>query len=345
MMMRAAVMRNRAFTIEDRPMPIPGSGDVLLKTRLCGICGSDLHQFKHAAEIDELVRSMGAPGQDLSKGMVLGHEYVGEIVAFGPETQQSLKVGDRVVSVPFLMRDGAPVPIGANVEVDGAYAEYFLGSEALLLKIPDDVPDAAAALVEPLGIAVHAVAKSFLNGDSHPCVILGCGPIGLAIAAVLKMRGVETIIASDFSPKRRALAQAMGATQTVHPKEASPFSLLAPTAPAIVFDCTGVRGVLSQAIIEAPAGSQIIVAGIPQGEDSFNPMIAIAKELNLQFVLYYAPEEFAEALRAIADGQLDWRPLVTGTVGLDGIEEAFAALGDPETHAKIMIDPWSDARL
>ena len=74
-------------------------------------------------------------------------------------------------------------------------------------------------------------------------------------------------------------------------------------------------------------------------------MIAIAKELNLQFVLYYAPEEFAEALQAIADGNLDWQPLVTGTVGLDGIEEAFVALGDPETHAKIMIDPWSDARL
>jgi 2-desacetyl-2-hydroxyethyl bacteriochlorophyllide A dehydrogenase len=288
---------------------------------------------------------MGAPGQDLTKGMVLGHEYVGEIVAFGPETQQSLEVGDRVVSVPFLLRAGAPVPIGANVEVDGAYAEYFLGTEALLLKIPDDVPDAAAALVEPLGIAVHAVAKSFLNGNSHPCVVLGCGPIGLAIAAVLRMRGVETIIASDFSPKRRQLAQAMGATQTVHPKETSPFSLLAPAVPAIVFDCTGVRGVLSQAIIEAPNGSQIVVAGIPQGEDTFNPMIAIAKELNLQFVLYYAPEEFAEALQAIAGGNLDWKPLVTGTVGLDGIAEAFAALGDPETHAKIMIDPWSDARL
>jgi threonine dehydrogenase-like Zn-dependent dehydrogenase len=345
MTMRAAVMRDRAFTIEDRPMPVPGSGDVLLKTRLCGICGSDLHQFKHAAEIDDLVRSLGAPGQDLSKGMVLGHEYVGEIIAFGPDTQQALKVGDRVVSVPFLLRDGAPVPIGANVDVDGAYAEYFLGSEALLLKIPDDVPDAAAALVEPLGIAVHAVAKSFLKGNSHPCVILGCGPIGLAIAAVLRMRGVETIIASDFSPKRRILAQAMGATRTVHPKETSPFSLLSPAVPAIVFDCTGVRGVLSQAIIEAPNGSQIVVAGIPQGEDSFNPMIAIAKELNLQFVLYYAPEEFAEALQAIADGQLDWKALVTGTVGLEGIQDAFAALGDPETHAKIMIDPWSDARL
>lgn len=345
MTMRAAVMRDRTFAIETRPMPVPGRGEVLLKTRMCGICGSDLHQFKHAAEIDALARSLGAPGQDLSKGMVLGHEYVGEIVGFGPDTQRRLNIGDRVVSVPFLLRDGASVPIGANVEVDGAYAEYFLGSEALLLKIPDDVPDAAAALVEPLGIAVHAVAKSMLDGDSHPCVVLGCGPIGLAIVAVLRMKGASTIIASDYSAKRRELALTMGATRAVHPKENSPFAAMAADKPAIVFDCTGVRGVLGQAIAEAPMGSQIVVAGIPQGEDSFNPMIAISKELNLQFVLYYAPDEFAQALDAIAKGSLDWKPLVTGTVGLDGIAGAFSALEDPEVHAKIMIDPWSDARL
>lgn len=343
--MRSAVLRAQTFTIEDRPIPTPGPGEVLLKTRMCGICGSDLHQFKHAAEIDALAREMGAPGQDLSKGMVLGHEYVGEVVAFGPETQQALQIGDRVVSVPFLLRDGAPVPIGANVEIDGAYAEYFLGSEALLLKIPDTVPDAAAALVEPLGIGVHAVAKSLLDGDSHPCVILGCGPIGLAIAAVLRMKGVTTIIASDYSPKRRTLAKQMGATTEVDPRAQSPLSLLEPTQSAIIFDCTGVRGVLGKTIIEAPTGSQIVVAGIPQGEDSFSPMIAIAKELNVQFVLYYAPAEFSEALDAIANGELDWQPLVTGTVGLDGIQEAFKVLEDPETHAKIMIDPWSDARL
>ncbi|WP_408591798.1 zinc-binding dehydrogenase [Novosphingobium sp.] len=343
--MRTAVLRDRAFMIEDRPIPTPGPGEVLLKTRLCGICGSDLHQFKHAAQIDQLARSMGAPGQDLAKGLVLGHEYVGEVVGFGPNTQQALQPGDRVVSVPFLLRDGSPVPIGANVEVDGAYAEYFLGTEALLLKIPDGVPDAAAALVEPLGIGVHAVAKSVLQGNSHACVILGCGPIGLAIAAVLRMRGVSLVIASDFSPKRRALATTMGATRAVHPREESPFAALPPGLPVIVFDCTGARGVLAQAINEVPVGAQIVVAGIPQGEDSFNPMVAIAKELNIQFVLYYAPEEFAEALAAIASGQLDWQPLVTGTVGLDGIAGAFAALEDPEVHAKIMIDPWSDAHL
>jgi threonine dehydrogenase-like Zn-dependent dehydrogenase len=343
--MRAAVMRDRAFTIEDRPMPVPGPGEVLLRTRLCGICGSDLHQFKHAREIDATARAMGAAGQDLDKGMVLGHEYVGEVVAFGPDTVQALAIGERVVSVPFLLRDGAPVPIGANVQVDGAYAEYFLGTEALLLKIPDGVPDAAAALVEPLGIAVHAVAKSMLGEGNMPCAVLGCGPIGLAIIAVLKMRGVSTIVASDFSPKRRELALGMGASDVVHPRERPVFEALGTAAPAIVFDCTGVRGVLSQTINTAPVGSQIVVAGIPQGEDSFNPMIAIAKELNLQFVLYYTPAEFAEALAAVASGQLDWQPLVTGTVGLEGIAGAFSALEDPERHAKIMIDPWSDARL
>ena len=344
--MRAAVMRDSVFVIEERPQPVPGPGEVLLRTRLCGICGSDLHQFKHAREIDATARAMGAAGQDLDKGMVLGHEYVGEVVAFGPDTVQSLAIGDRVVSVPFLIRDGLPVPIGANVEVDGAYAEYFLGTEALLLKIPEGVPDAAAALVEPLGIAVHAVAKSMLTaaGDT-PCAVLGCGPIGLAIIAVLKMRGVSNIVASDFSPKRRDLARLMGATQVVHPKEQPVFAALGAAGPAIAFDCTGVRGVLSQTINEAPVGSQIVVAGIPQGDDSFSPMIAIAKELNLQFVLYYTPEEFAEALSAVASGQLNWRPLVTGTVGLEGIAGAFAALEDPETHAKIMIDPWSNARL
>ena len=343
--MRSAVLREQTFTVEDRPTPIPGSGEVLLKTRVCGICGSDLHLFKHAAEIARTAEAMGAPAQDLTKGLVLGHEYVGEIVAFGPDTSQTLNAGDRVVSVPFVVRDGQWLPVGANPSIDGAYAEYFLGSEALLLKVPDDVPDEAAALVEPLGIGVHAVAKSRLAGSEQPCIILGCGPIGLAVAAVLKSKGVQTIIASDFSPKRRELALAMGATKVVHPKETSPFADMALAGPAIVFDCTGVRGVLAQAIAEAPAGSQIVMAGIPQGEDSFLPMLAIAKELSIQFVLYYAPEEFAEALRMIGAGELNWRPLVTGVVGLHAVQSAFAALEDPETHAKILIDPWEERRL
>ncbi len=339
-MMRAAVLRDQAFHVEERPLPEAGPGEVLLKTRLCGICGSDLHLFKHAAEIAKLGEEMGAPPQDLSQGLILGHEYVAEVAAFGPATAQTLAIGDRVVSVPFLFRDGAPLPIGASVAVTGAYAQYFLGTEALLLKVPDNVPDEAAALVEPLAIAVHAVAKSPIAGDSHAVVIQGCGPIGLAVAAVLRMRGVSTVIAVDFSPRRRNLALTMGATKAVDPRETPAFAELPAGRPVLVFDCTGAKGVLARTIREAPAGTQIVVAGIAPGEETISPTLAIAKELGIQFVLYYAPGEFAEALQAVADGQLDWRPLVTGTVGLSGVGAAFDELGDPERHAKVMINPW-----
>ena len=340
--MRAAVLRDQAFAVEERAVPQPGPGDVLVKTRFCGICGSDLHLFKHSAEIARVGAELGAPAQDLTRGLILGHEFVGEVAGFGPDTVQTLKVGDRVVSVPFLLKDGAPLPIGASVDVVGAYAEYFLASEALLLKVPDAVSDEAAALVEPLAIAVHAVAKSpVLNGD-YGAVILGCGPIGLAVAAVLKARDVATIIGSDFSPKRRDLATRMGATLTVDPRAQTPFAAYAAaaaTTPLVVFDCTGAKGVLARTIRQAPQGAQIVVAGIAPGEETISPMIAIAKEIGVQFVVYYQPDEFAEALAMIGDGKLDWRPLVTGTVGLDGVAGAFAALEDPETHAKILIDP------
>ncbi len=341
-MMRAVVLRDSLLTVEDRPIPDPGSGDVLIKTHYCGICGSDLHLAKHGAEIAKIGEEMGAPPQDLSRGMVLGHEFIGEIVAFGKDTAQTLNVGDRVVSVPFLLRDGAPVSIGASFDVSGAYAEYFLASEMLLMKVPDTVPDEAAALVEPLAIAVHAVAKSPISGDSHGVIIMGCGPIGLVVAAVLKAKGITAIVASDFSPKRRDLATAMGATDVLDPRERSAFTAVADAArgkPVAIFDCTGAKGVLARTIKEAPVGAHITVAGIAPGEETFSPMIAIAKEIGLQFVVYYTPEEFGEALTMIGAGKLNWQPLVTGTVGLDGVAAAFVALEDPETHAKILIDP------
>lgn len=336
-MNRTAVLRDRRFTVEARPLPVPGPGQVLLKTRLCGICGSDLHLFKHAEEIAKVAESFGAPAQDMSAGLVLGHEFVAEVAGHGPETAGLHPVGTRVVSVPFLLEGGVPKPIGSNVEVAGAYADYFLASEALLLPVPDGVPDAAAALVEPLAVAVHAVNKAVLQAET--AVILGCGPIGLAIAAVLRMRGLTRIVAADFSPKRRQLAEAMGATETVDPKVQSALAPLMAGGPVLVFDCTGAKGVLARAVAEAPIGSEIVVAGIAAGEETFNPMVAIAKELRLTFVVYYAPEEFAEALRLMATGDFAWEPLVTGHVGLDGVQQAFAELENPELHAKVMVDP------
>lgn len=347
-MMRAAVLRERRFSVEERPRPEPGPGQVLLKTRLCGICGSDLHLAKHLDEIVAAGVELGVPAPDLSNGVVLGHEFVGEIAAFGPETQQSLSVGDRVISVPFLIEGGVPKPIGASPEADGAYAEYMLASEMLLLKLPDGLPDEAAALVEPFAIGVHAVNKAGIPPQSAAALILGCGPIGLAIANVLRMRGVETIVAGDFSPKRRELVQVLGATAAVDPRVADPYALVAeqaPGKPVVVYDCTGAPGVLGRITRAAPIGARIVVAGIPPGDEPISPMLAISKELMFQFVVYYTPEEFAETLALVAEGKLDWRPLVTGRIGLDAVSDAFRVLEDPEQHAKIVIDPWNGGAL
>jgi 2-desacetyl-2-hydroxyethyl bacteriochlorophyllide A dehydrogenase len=345
--MRAAVLRDRAFAVEERATPVPGEGQVLLRTRMCGICGSDLHLAKHLDEIVEMGVGLGAPRPDLSNGMILGHEFVGEVAGFGPETQGTLEVGDRVVSMPFLIEGGVPKPIGASVEAAGAYAQYMLASEALLLKVPDHVPDGAAALVEPFAIAVHAVAKAGGEPSDAAALILGCGPIGLCIANVLKMRGVTTIVASDFSPRRRELAATLGATGVVDPRDGDAFAAVAAAAPGrplVIYDCTGAQGVLGRTIRNAPQGARVVVAGIAHGEESISPMLAIAKELSIQFVVYYTPEEFAQTLDHVAAGRLDWRPLVTGTVGLAEVDGAFRALEDPEGHAKIVIDPWRDAR-
>lgn len=342
-MMRAAVLRNKMFSVEERAIPVPGPGQVLLKTRLCGICGSDLHLAKHLDEIVKAGEELGAPPEDLSNGLILGHEFVGEIAGFGPDTAQTLPIGQRVASVPFLLQGAIPKPIGASTEASGGYAEYMLASEMLLLPVPDSLPDEAAALVEPFAIGVHAVNKAGINPDAAAAIVLGCGPIGLAVAAVLAMRGCKTIIAGDFSPKRRALASAMGATHVLHPRDDDPYAVLATAArgqPVVIYDCTGAAGVLGRTIKACPVGSRIVVAGIAPGEEVISPMLAISKELMLQFVVYYTPEEFAETLSAVADGRLDWAPLVTGTIGLGQVGAMFDELADPERHAKVLINPW-----
>lgn len=347
MSMRAAVMRGDRFVIEERPTPVPGPGDVLVRVRACGVCGSDLHYFHHVDSMIENVRALGAPTDEMERtlraGPILGHEFVCEVVDFGPDTDRRLERGQRVCSMPFLSRGGAPLLIGSSPEASGAFAEFMLLSEALLLPVDAAISDEAAALVEPLGIAVHAVNKALMQ-PQDVAVIVGCGPIGLAIIAVLKARGCAHIIASDLSPKRRDLAAIMGATEVIDAGQGSVIAAATqatPGAPLVVFENTGAPGMLHRLVLEAPQNTRIIGTGIPAGAESFIPMLAISKELQLTFVIFYTPAEFAEALALIGDGALDWRALITGKVGLDGVTQAFADLADPERHAKILIDPWA----
>ena len=130
--MRAAVMRNSRIVADDVPEPIPGAGEVLVKTLACGICGSDLHALKHAKQFVE--NAPGGMGMDISRDVVMGHEFCAEILDYGPQTSRALKVGTRVCSYPMLFRNGAPVSVGYSNDVPGGYAQRIVLMEQLLLQ-------------------------------------------------------------------------------------------------------------------------------------------------------------------------------------------------------------------
>ena len=224
--MRAVVMEDAKLRIDELPEPVPGPGEVLVDVLACGICGTDLHCAAHGPAFNAAVK--GATGTellDLSRPIVFGHELVGRVVSYGPGTDARIPVGRRVVSMPMLLR-AQPVLLGfAGPEAPGGYAERMLLSEPLLIEVPDHVRTEVAALTEPLAVAYRSVARADLGGDDVPLVV-GCGPIGLAVIAVLKMTGVGPIVASDLSAERRVIAQRLGADIVVDPADASPYEAL-----------------------------------------------------------------------------------------------------------------------
>lgn len=358
--MRAVVMQDGNLAVQDLPEPVPGPGEVLVEVLAAGICGSDKSCAAHGDGFNRASRAlMGVDMLDLDRPIVFGHEFVARIASYGPETQQHLPVGTRVVSMPMLLRE-QPVLIGfAGAETPGAYAERMVLSEALLIGVPDELPTDVAALTEPMAVALHSVNRVDTTVNDVP-LVLGCGPIGLAVIAILKMRGLGPIVAADLSPERREFAMTMGADVVVDPVTDSPYTawmqaaatedpalMAAPTAvfgqlplrPTVGFECTGAPGLLQQMVAGAPAGSRISVAGINLDPDTIEPAHGILKELDIRFCLYYTPEEFAETAELLASGQLTAAPLLTGTVGFDGVADAFERLGNSPTDAKILIDP------
>jgi threonine dehydrogenase-like Zn-dependent dehydrogenase len=232
--------------------------------------------------------------------------------------------------------------VGYSNDAPGGYGELMLLSAALILPVPNGLPTEYAALTEPMAVGLHAVNKARMDASDAPFVV-GCGPVGLAVIAALKLEGAAPIVAADFSPMRRRLAEALGADVVIDPA-AEPamqaYLKVSNLRPAVIFECVGVPGMLRQIMRDAPIGSRIIVAGVCMEDDMIKPALGINKELALQFVLGYTPDEFAGTLQSIADGRIDVAPLVTGRVALDAVPAAFEELANPEKHAKILVEPW-----
>ncbi len=338
--MRAAIFRGGDLVVDTMPAPVPAQGQVLVKTLACGICGSDLHAAKHAHRMVEVTRRIpGRVPMDLSRDVVFGHEFCCEVLDYGPKTDKKLKPGTRVCSMPVMMEADGLKGMGYSNNYVGGYAEQMLLAAPLMLEVPNGLPTEHAALTEPLAVGVHAVEKGLLKGDDAALVI-GCGPVGLAVIAALRLKNIRPIVAADFSPKRRELAVKMGADIVLDPATEDPYGKLAAGKRAVLFECVGVPGLIQQALEKAPRDAKIVVVGVCMEADAIEPMFGIVKELSLQFVLGYTPEEFARSLRLLAEGAVDAPSLITGKVGLDGVKGAFEELGNPERHTKILVEPW-----
>jgi threonine dehydrogenase-like Zn-dependent dehydrogenase len=192
-----------------------------------------------------------------------------------------------------------------------------------------------------MAVGLHAVAKSQIAAGES-AVVLGCGPVGLAVIAALRLRGIDMVVASDFSPTRRALAMTMGASAAVDPAVQPPVEAwqeLDGRRPLVIFEAVGVPGMLDAAMRAAPVGGRVLVVGVCMEADHVQPAIGVNKELNIQFAFAYAPDEFSASLRALAEGEIDGEPMITGSVGLDGVPGAFIELAQPDRHCKILVEP------
>lgn len=378
--MKSVVCQNTELRVVDRDALKPSKGQVLLQVLRCGICGSDLHLRHHCDHMNALIQRQGYHHfPRASDAIVFGHEFCGEVLDYGSETSRKLKTGARVCAVP-LLRNGEVIDlVGLSARSPGAYAEQVVVQESLMMPVPNGLDADRAALTEPMAVALHAVRRSEIK-KGEVGIVIGCGPVGLAVIAMLKAVGVGTVIASDFSAGRRELAKGCGADVVVNPAESSPYANweqygfigtlpgmlelgvgtreklgklpvpwwhtwrlaewlgLKPKRP-VVFECVGVPGILQKILDGVPLQSRVVVVGVCMQADTIEPAVGINKEIELRFVLGYSPLEYRDSLHMLADGKVGCAHLITGTVGLAGVERAFGALGDPERHAKILIDP------
>lgn len=354
--MKAAVARDHRIVVDDLPDPVPDSGDALVAVQACGICGSDLHTLEHADRFGEMLAESlsgvpaaeGGSGFDPAADFVLGHEFSAEVLELGPDTSGVAVVpGDLVASIPVRLAGTRLQPLGFSNEALGAYAERMLLTAAMCLKVPNGLDARRAALTEPMAVGLHAVARSGIQ-PGEAALVVGCGPIGLAVVAWLRVRGIEPIVAADFSSRRRALAARFGAHEVVDPRvepAIEAWRRVDGRQPLVAYEAVGVPGMLDSIMADAPPQARVLVVGVCMAPDTITPMVGIVKELNLQFALGYDPAEFADTLRAIAEGTIDVTPLVTGAVGLDGVATAFETLADPEGHVKILVEPGAPATI
>jgi len=343
---KAAVFEapKQPLKIETVADPTAGDHDLIVAVSACGICGSDLH----VADADG---THGMP--PLPRGAVMGHEFAGTVVDAGAAVRAAWPNGTRVTALPTLgcgrcaaclagagSRCAKALPIGLG-HAPGAYAEFVRVRAHETLRLPENVDDRHAATVEPLAVGLRAVRAAQLErGDD--VLILGAGPIGLAVAAWSKFFGARHVIVSDLVPGRLATAEQMGATSVVdgNGKDvAARIAAIAGGPPRVVFECVGLPGLQQLAMTHAAVDGRIVIVGVCMEPDRILPIQALMKELTVKYVLRYERADFALALDMLAAGRITTTPMISGTVGFADFPATFEHLKTSKTESKILLSP------
>lgn len=336
--MKAAVYQgvDVGLRIERVADPTPGPNDVVLKVERCGVCGSDVH-------MTDGVGLMECPA-----GMVLGHEFAGEIVEIGSEVS-GVAVGDRVTALAMPGCGRCPACIAGDllsctadeaekVYASGAFAEFVRTIGAGVVKLPDDVGWEAGALVEPLAVALHGVRLSGAQPGDR-VTIVGAGPIALSTLTWLRARGVDDVTVVASSVRREHFARALGATEFIAADPADPTTH--PQGADLVVEAAGTPGAIAMAFGMARPRGAVISFGFCDVQDGFIPALVLMKELKLQFSMMYNRAEFETTVDALARQIIDPAAMISEVVSLDRLPAAFDALHATNEQCKVMIDPWA----
>ncbi len=341
--MKAAYIQNGAVAVGDMPEPVPSKGQALVRTHSCGLCASEQH-FLHAGQnVIDLSRKFGGPyaALDFARPFVPGHEYVGEMLDYGPGSARTVPTGRRVTSVPVMRAAGGHAVIGFSHACPGGWGELMLLDENALIEIPSGLPDDLAAMTEPLAVGLeHARRGHPVQGDV--AVVVGCGAIGLGVIAGLKLMGIAPIIAADFHQARRDAAIAMGADVAVDPRERSPYGPLSDIGnrrASVVYECVGRPGLLAQIIAGVGFEARIVIGGYCMEHEAFYVFAAQNKRLTVHFAGGEEAQDMELALRSIADGRVDVSAWIGERIGLGEVAAAVDRMSGADAAIRSVVDP------
>jgi len=318
--------------IQDEPLPTPGANEALIRVKAVGVCGSDLRWFTQG----------GIGDATLDHPLVLGHEFAGET-----EAGESVAVDPAIpCGVCEHCQRGdtnlcPQVRFAGHSGQDGALREFICWEKDRLHQLPDSLSESDGVMLEPLGVAIHAVDLAHLQAGMSVGVF-GCGPIGLLIIQLARLSGASVVVASEILPHRMNAAKMFGAKQVFQPDPMVPESAILKATGGrgldVTFEVAGAQGAVDDAFTAVMPGGKVILAGIP-GEDrtSFSASVARRKGLTIKMVRRMK-NTYPRAIRLVGGGQVDVRSLVTHTFPLEQAAQAFET-AERREGLKVIIKP------